>query len=479
MLVRFRPWAAALLILLAAASRLWLIPVHLGLDPNEGWNGYQALRAMGAGPLYPPPGAMTGNNYPPLSFFVVGGLGRLVGDPIVAGRLLSLASVLAIAAAIAAILRRLGTARPAPAAGALLFLLLAATVLRPYLAMNDPQWLGHALMTASVLLLMPASPEAAPEPVRVAGAALLMLLGGLVKHNLVAWPLATTAWLGWYHRRALLPWLAAGAAAGAAAAVLGWALFGPDLFANLLHAPRTYSVARMVVRAAGPLLIMAPMLLWCAPLMRRRQGDRRIDLILLAIAISVPVGVIERSGAGVDLNAHFESAIALSIGCALAAGRQQERFERCAAGFLALLLAGGLVLEAVELAGLGRARRAWNAMQERIAAVPGPVACETPALCLWAGKPLAIDFFLYGQRARAEGGAPMLDRALAERRFGAIQLDPRRADTRDDPLFLRIAAAMRPAFATADGRVLMVPTAVERSRREPYSRIAPDARRRG
>src|SRR5215472_15267788 len=66
--------------------------LHVPLDPNEGWNAYRAAAAMSGAPLYPPADALFFNNYPPLSFYLVGAFGRLVGDNIVAGRIVSLAS---------------------------------------------------------------------------------------------------------------------------------------------------------------------------------------------------------------------------------------------------------------------------------------------------------------------------------------------------------------------------------------------------
>ena len=43
---------------------------------SEGWHAYRADAALAGGVLYPAPDALTSNNYPPLSFYVVGALGR-------------------------------------------------------------------------------------------------------------------------------------------------------------------------------------------------------------------------------------------------------------------------------------------------------------------------------------------------------------------------------------------------------------------
>ena len=88
---------------------LLLIPLHVPLGYNEGWNAYLAARAIGLqdGPLYPPADTLVFNNYPPLSFYLVGLIGRGLagGDVIVAGRVVALASLLASAVGIT---RRVG-----------------------------------------------------------------------------------------------------------------------------------------------------------------------------------------------------------------------------------------------------------------------------------------------------------------------------------------------------------------------------------
>src|SRR5437867_2850335 len=63
---------------------------------------------IGKMPLYPSTDQLITNNYPPLSFYIVGLVGRFIGDPMLAGRLLSLVAVVAIATAIALSVRRLG-----------------------------------------------------------------------------------------------------------------------------------------------------------------------------------------------------------------------------------------------------------------------------------------------------------------------------------------------------------------------------------
>ena len=459
----------ALTVLLLAMTRLWLIPAHISFNPNEGWNAFQAARALGPGPLYPDPRALTGNNYPPLSFPLVGWAGRAIGDPIVAGRLLSVAAVAAVATGVHRAVARLGPeSRTLPWLGVLLFLGFNATQFRAYLAMDDPQWLAHAFMTAGLVLLLPASPRAPVSPWTAAAGALLMLAGGLVKHNLIAFPLAATAWLALHHRPALWIWLATAVAGVVLAAGLGLQLYGADLFRDVLQAPRHTSWLRMWRSSALLLASALPMLVVSAGLLRSRRWDGRIDLVLLAIALGMTVGVLQRSGQGVNVNAHFEGLIALCIGApaALARGGGDSRTKRTRAAIL--LAAPFLVLvpitvrnAAAEIAHRRSAQAAWTRMQERIARTPGPVVCETLALCFWAGKPFSLDVFLYGQRAAATGDVGELRRALDEGRFGAIERDPARAAPRPgdlaNPILPLLDGAGPVVFTGADGRRLIVP----------------------
>src|ERR1700722_13813816 len=67
------------------------------IDSNEGWNAFFTRIAMRGGDLYPSPGGTIINNYPPLSFYIVGIVGRLMGDNIFAGRVVALISMLVVA----------------------------------------------------------------------------------------------------------------------------------------------------------------------------------------------------------------------------------------------------------------------------------------------------------------------------------------------------------------------------------------------
>src|SRR5438045_5669542 len=82
--------------LLCGLALIWplaRLPIHYPIDVNEAWNALNAERAMDMDTLYPSASGSFFNNYPPLSFYVVGLAGRLVGDNIIAGRVISLLSI--------------------------------------------------------------------------------------------------------------------------------------------------------------------------------------------------------------------------------------------------------------------------------------------------------------------------------------------------------------------------------------------------
>ena len=479
--VRARIAVAIALIALLSVSRIWLIPAHFSSDPNEGWNAFQAARALGTGPLYSKPQALVGNNYPPLSFYLVGWAGRLIGDPIVAGRIIALVAVLAVAVCIFAVVRRFGTAgSAAPTIGALLFLGFNATLFRSYLGMDDPQWLAHALMMAGLALLVPDRPNAPPGAGKIVGAALLMVTGGIVKHNLVAFPLAATLWLALHHRRSLTIWLGTAAASLLLAAALCYRAYGTDFFVDLLAADRHYSWLRMVLRSAPVLVATTPLLIVSAGSVRDRKSDSRLDLLLIAVAISVPLGILQRSGQGVDRNAHFEALIALCMAGAVALARHKVAFYKPLLPRPLFWLIGPILIaapttlyaEVGEIAGSASEEASWKRLEDRIAATPGRVACETAALCYWAGKNFEIDFFLYGQRVAGRHDAGALQRALDERRFAAIEMDtpedapPGRGEI-VNPILPIIDHAYGSVLVDDDGRRLLGPAPVTATRTHP------------
>jgi len=403
---------ALLLACVAGLARvIAMTGLHVPLDPNEGWNAYHAVAAMSGGPLYPPAGSFLANNYPPLSYYVVGAVGWITGDEIVAGRIVSLLSLLAVAAGIFASARRMGAAPEASLFGALWFA-LGLLVFSDYVGMDDPQLLGHAVAMAGFVLLLRGN---------TLGAALAMTLALFVKHNLVAMPLAALVWLALTDRKAALRF----AAWGIGFAVLGLILFRLVYGVSLLHvlaSPRLYSLATLRENVAAWTVWGGAGLAVMAALLLVRRHDRDVALCAIYAFAAVLIGLLFAGGAGVDMNIWFDAAIALAMGAALAIARFERDLHKLFVALACVLALGfGLALN-------------WDDVRDRPQAAdseiaflrghPGPALCETLSLCYWAGKRAEVDVFNTGQ-AFATGARDdaALTRLIVGRRYRALEFD--------------------------------------------------------
>ena len=397
------------------------------------------------------------------------------------GRIVATASLLASAALAGLCVARLGGGLRGALAASGLMLLFAATTFRAYVAMDDPQWLAHALMLGGLTVLLHDPPDRIRLR-RVAAAALLVAAGGFVKHSLVGLPLAATAWLALVRPRALAAWLPAAAGAVAAGALATALLHGQHAFAAVLAHHRVFQAARLA-QALGDQAPLLPMLAiaglaWQG---RRRPSDPPMLFAALFVAASLLTGIVQRLGEGVNVNAHFETLAALCIAAGLAVSRSTTPTP--AAGTLpgrslgpaALVALAALPALATVPRTLSRSwdqaraapalARSWQPVIERIRAAPGLAGCEMPSLCFWAGKPFVVDQFNLGQSI--DTGAPLapFDALARAHAFGVFEYGRDaylRATApgphRRDPLLADLLAQGYAPVATGpDGAVLLGP----------------------
>jgi hypothetical protein len=69
------------------------ISYRFAITYNEGWNVYNSDRAIKREKLYDKRHELTPLIYPPLFYYVGGIAGKIFGDPVIAGRILSLISL--------------------------------------------------------------------------------------------------------------------------------------------------------------------------------------------------------------------------------------------------------------------------------------------------------------------------------------------------------------------------------------------------
>jgi len=397
----------ALLTLLALYFLIWpawRAQFPLEIAPNEGWNAYHADAAVGGGTLYPSPDTLVVNNYPPLSFYALGWLGKLFGDPLYVGRALSLIATLGLGLMIARVVRQLGAGRAGAAVAGLWFVATMARCYNRFVGMNDPQLAGELIMLLALswFLARDKAGRSADLPI------LLMALAGFWKHNIIAVPATVLAWLwlrdGW---RALRP-TAIGVAAAIAGLAICVAIYGDVFLANLLT-PRPTRLMRAIHGIGRSQWILPALAIWAIwAWSERKSFAARFTGLYIGIAFAA--FLVQWTGEDILDNAQFDLVIATAIGLGIAFDRAgatafARRFGVEAARatvvlILAVRLLATLRIEPFLILFDPAYRAAFPAHAQvareeaaRIAAIPGPVACRLKVVCRMAGKPFVYDDF--------------------------------------------------------------------------------------
>lgn len=383
---------------------IWRAQFLIEIWPTEGWNAYLQDAAASGQRLYPASDSLVGNNYPPLSFYAVGILGKIFGDNLFVGRALSLVALAGLAVEIFLIIRILVTDRTAALVGALWYLAIMAHNSTTYVGTNDPQLAGQAIMGAALAWFL--SRERAGHS--VVAPLLLMVVAGFWKHNIVGIPITAIAWLFVNRgRRAIGPACISIAAAAAGLAACG-VIFGTEFFSNLL-ATRQYAwgnVQAQIGHLQWSALAFAIWLAW-AWLSPRSAAAR---FTILHISVGLLVCLLQWFGHGVSGNAEFDFLIALAIGVGVTFARiERGRLAwlfghlRVRDAMIVALVARLLVADRQETALLllsADFRSSMASLERHIAteasqvgAIPGDVSCAVKLVCRLAGKRFVLDEF--------------------------------------------------------------------------------------
>lgn len=415
---------------------IWRIPFPIEIAWNEGWNAYFADAAGGNGTLYPSPDTLIVNNYPPLSFYAFGWAEKLFGDALYIGRVVSILATLGIGALIARIVLRLGGGATAAAVGGVWFVAIMARSFNRFVGMNDPQLAGQFLMVAALawFLARDQARRTVMPPI------LLMVVAGFWKHNIIAIPATTLVWLVLRDGRRALPTVAGAAAAGIFGLVACVAVFGEVFLSNLLT-PRAYHLVRAFNQLGHLQWLLPALVLWMIWAWSERHTERaRFSALFVGAAFAE--FVVQSIGEAVLDNAQFDLVIAVAIGIGLAYERAGKTWfgarhgTEAARTVIVLILALRLILtlrlepfllltdpsyraEFFRHAAIARTEAA------RVAAIPGPVACDFKIICRMAGKPFVYDDFR-AEMLIATGAAPGRDEhdLIAEHGLAEANEDP-------------------------------------------------------
>ncbi len=433
-------WALAGAAVTGAVPALLMAAHIVPLDYNEGWNAMWSEVAMQGGRLYPAPDSAVANNYPPLSFFLVGVVGLAFDDNVIAGRVVALASLSGVIAALFYWLRMTGSSRRISAAGAALLAAAFVGFAPGYIAMNDPQLLAHAIAMAAIICLWRGDLSTRA----LAATAVLVVIAGFTKQLLLPVPIAITIWLAIHHRARVGAWIGAIALAMLLACILVWAAYGNDFFRDIL-AGRVYSLHAAKVasieaaRRLSPLLVLSAIAM--IRLRQRPAGDRsheRVSFVLLYVAAAALIDGASAGGAGVDVNAFFDVLIASSMGAALGL-EALESTEGLPQGVAPIAALAALWISAAQLtadvlwrlpaelervAQLRAREEATRSVIRILAEADGEAACEDLALCYWAHKSFVVDLYNLGQKLETGVvGTSVCETLFAGPRVRILQMD--------------------------------------------------------
>ena len=401
-----------------------VIGFHVPFDPNEGWNAYFTQAAMATGSPYPAAQSLMIDNYPPLSFYLVGALAALTGDAVIAGRIVALAALFALALGIETAARRMGCSR-LEAAFAALFFTAGVMATSDYAGMDDPQMLGHAIAIGGLLAVL----RERPTPRDMVLAALLFVVAFFVKHNLVVLPLAVAAWLALLDRRLAVTFTVSGVVFLLIALGIFKQVFGFSLF-SVIDSARTYSFANITAALELWLHWSAVPLIGAAAMFAIGRHDRHVVLCTIYVVVATLAGVYFSGGAGVDANALFDADIALALSAGVLLNRLTFGRSIAAALYAIPLVLGVWSLDAdwrstdYWLHPMAEDRATASAEIALLRRTDGPAICEMLSLCYWAGKPAEVDVFnieqAYLTGARSDAA---LVHAIGQRHYEIVQLE--------------------------------------------------------
>jgi hypothetical protein len=391
-----------------SAWPVWRSFFPLEIDLKEPWNAYHADAAFGAGDLYPELTSLVANNYPPFWYYLTCVISRFGIDAIYVGRALSLFATVVLSVTIGVSIRSFKTGWPAAVLGSFLFLGLMVRYADWYVGMNDPNLLALAFMMIGLTCFLRDEQKKGGE-----GPLLLMVVGGFFKHSLLAIPV-TTLWLlakrnSWIAARGLL----VSALAAFAGILVFTMVYGRAFLDQMFFYPRELSIGRLW-DSFGRLGGLVPSFIIWAIWAWHDRGSEAVRFTATFVFVSLATYLLQKLGAGTDINAQFELNIALAMGVGLAFDRvatvpefwgyrvPTRRLTIIGTLAIGLLIAPGLepyyLLSSDYRAAFSRNSEIVQSEITRIANIPGAVRCTIDTVCRAAGKPFTFDAFFAGQK---------------------------------------------------------------------------------
>lgn len=432
----YSKWSALwlLMFLLACWRLVMIIFRHIPLDYNEGWNGVLASwAASGTYNLYSPGLGFVFNNYPPLSFVLLGGVKYLGGDAIIFGRLLSFVSVLVISYLIYRIVR-VTTERATPAlAISCAFLATASMAFYRYFGMDDPQWFAQCLMLSGAYVLIGDGTQRFGWK-RLFASALLIVLGGFTKHNIVALPLSVFVWLLFVNKIRALYWSLSVSIFLLLGFGICYEMYGVNFFQSIFLHKRVITLHRVFHGLQALPLMGGMLILGIGIFFREKKNISRSNVFVWAfiyLVFSLFLGEIEALGKGVDYNCMFDALVACSILCGIGLvylgareTKQQKMNKLCLVISLPLLalapFRGEIFYQGVQ--STIEEDKIWKQNIALLEEYKTSLMCTDMALCYWAGSLNGIDNFNLSQALLKHKDDFLVRGLISQRKIAFVQV---------------------------------------------------------
>lgn len=427
--------------LLTIIVPLYRMFLRLEIHYAEGWDVYTAAIAAHHQPLYPAPYSWTMVNYPILSFYTVAGLAHFTHDYLFTGRMLCFISFLICCALAGGIVWKLTRAAVPSVLVVFLALGIFCADAEPYVGANDPQMFAHAFALAGLFIYVSKRKHGRG----LGPAALLFVLAGCAKPNLIDFPLAVLVDLWLTSRRDALRFCLFAVLFGGFAILLNIHLGGPYFVAQMLSG-RSYSFSHMIDNFSDLYLPILPLALIALLTAIRVYRDSSLRIIPLLFWFAQLPCIAFGGGAGVWLNTYFSGvwATTLLFGILLnEVHRHPLQWPRQLRSswfpaivflwlFVPLTVTGqeratdpNAPVHWSPIAAIRHLRTSEQQFDEEVAflrAQPGPALCQSLLRCYYAGKPYVYDPFNATRMIRLGKLDPeeIVDR-VQRHEYGAIQ----------------------------------------------------------
>jgi hypothetical protein len=296
------------------------------IDYNEGWNVFQTLKILKGEPLY---GSLSGFplvlvNYPPLSFFIIGGLSFFTGSILLTGRIVAYISLLALSYLIFKIIENLTSQKTAALLGALLWLAIIGRMAGNYVGMHDPQLLANTFSLGAFYFYFKWEDTLTFQKVCVL--AFFCSLAMFVKHLSITVPIALGITLLFNNRKSFWIFTLSGIMISSLMFLGSWLYAGRDLFFNFLDLSRALSNRKLLEEIISLFRTHFLGVVFLPFLVLLIIGHKKWFPIAMYFVLSFILGFYVTRGVGVDRNAWFDFFIASAIVFGLfAAGTRRQR----------------------------------------------------------------------------------------------------------------------------------------------------------